>query len=113
MIEKLAAGQMEVGTRLFMETVAESPGGWERIPEEVRQRLILNAPTILDEIRDLGWSEVDLKKLANFSVPTMLTKGTESVPFILFIADKLEQALPQAYKQTLQDVGHGPQNTHP
>jgi pimeloyl-ACP methyl ester carboxylesterase len=112
-IEKLEVGQMEIGSRLFMETVAIGPGAWEEFPEEVRQRIILNASTYLDEIRDPEWPQVDLKKLDNLSVPTLLTKGDESPPSLLFIADKLEQALPQAQTQTLKGAGHIPQSTHP
>jgi pimeloyl-ACP methyl ester carboxylesterase len=43
----------------------------------------------------------------------MLTKGDESAPFLLFIADKLEQAFPQAQTETLKGAGHVPQDSHP
>lgn len=55
--EKLEAGQVEVGSRQFMEMVAMGPGAWEQLPEEVRQKTILNAPTFLDEMRDPEWNK--------------------------------------------------------
>jgi len=113
--EKLEAGQMEAGTRLFMETII-GPAAWEQTPEEVRQAIVLNAPTFLDERRDREWQEwsaVDLKRLAAFSAPMMLTQGEESPPSTLFVANKLERALPQAQTQTLKGAGHVPQITHP
>jgi pimeloyl-ACP methyl ester carboxylesterase len=114
-VEKLEAGQMEAGTRLFMEAIVGADV-WAQTPEEVRQAVVLNAPTFLDESRDRewqAWSAVDLKRLAAFSAPIMLTQGEESPPFFLFIADKLERALPQAQTQTLTGAGHVPQITHP
>jgi pimeloyl-ACP methyl ester carboxylesterase len=113
--DKLEAGQIEAGTSLFMETVV-GPDAWEQTPEELRQATFLNAPTFLDEVRDQEWqewSEVDLKPLADFPAPILLTKGDESAPFILFIADKLDRVLPLAQTQTLKGTGHIPQNTHP
>ena len=111
--EKLEGGEIEVGTRLFMETIAFGPGAWKQIPEEVRRTMILNASTFLDEIRGPEWSEANLNGLEDFSAPVMLTKGDESAPFLSFIADKLEQAIPQAQTATLKGAGHVPQNSHP
>ena len=113
--DKLEAGQMEAGTRLFMETIV-GVDAWQQTPAELRQAMVLNAPTFLDERRDREWQEwsaVELKRLADFPVPMLLTKGDESPLSLLFVADKLERALPQAQTQTLKGAGHVPQITHP
>ncbi len=43
---RLAAGDVEGGTRQFMETVVFGPRAWEIIPPERRQVLMSNAPTV-------------------------------------------------------------------
>jgi pimeloyl-ACP methyl ester carboxylesterase len=113
--EMLEAGQMEAGTRLFMETIIGTDA-WEQTPDEVRQAVVRNAPTFLDETHDpewQAWSAADLKQLATFPAQILLTAGEESPPAILFVNSKLEQALPQAQTQKLKDAGHVPHITHP
>ncbi len=88
---------------------------WQQTPEELRQAIVFNAPTFLDEVHDgewQAWSAVELKRLTGFPAPLLLTKGDESPPFLLFLADKLERVLPQAQTQTLKGAGHVPQITH-
>jgi pimeloyl-ACP methyl ester carboxylesterase len=114
-VEKLEAGQLEAGTRLFMEAIVGADV-WQQTPEELRQAIVSNAPTFLDEVRDREWQEwsaVELERLATFSAPMLLTKGEQSPPIILFTANKVERALPQAQTQTLKEAGHVPQITHP
>jgi pimeloyl-ACP methyl ester carboxylesterase len=50
--DQLRAGDIEGGTRRFVEEVALGPGAWEQLPEEVRQMDMNNAPTFLDEVQD-------------------------------------------------------------
>src|ERR671933_696304 len=57
-IELLERGEMESGARQFVETVAFGPGAWEQLPDELRQTLIFNAPTFLDEQRDPEWLRI-------------------------------------------------------
>jgi pimeloyl-ACP methyl ester carboxylesterase len=44
-LDQLRAGDIEGGTRRFVEEVALGPGMWEQLPEEVRQMDMNNAPT--------------------------------------------------------------------
>jgi pimeloyl-ACP methyl ester carboxylesterase len=50
--ELLLSGDAVAGARQFVETIALGPGGWDRLPEPMRQTFIFNAPTFLDETRD-------------------------------------------------------------
>jgi pimeloyl-ACP methyl ester carboxylesterase len=114
-IEQLEAGHMEAGTHLFMEGVIGADV-WAQTPDAVRHAVVRNAPTFLDEVREREWqvwSAVDLQRLADFSAPMLLTKGEESPPFLIDVAERLERALPQAQTRTLKGAGHVPQVTHP
>jgi hypothetical protein len=65
-IELLEKGQMERGARQFIETIAVGPGAWEELPDKVRQTVIFNAPTFVDEQRDPEWQAIDLQRLGSF-----------------------------------------------
>jgi pimeloyl-ACP methyl ester carboxylesterase len=111
--ELLEKGETEAGARHFMETVAFGPGAWEQLPNEARQTCIFNAATYLDEGRDPGWLALDLKRLANFSQPALLTQGDQSEPFFPVVLDEIAPAIPQALRRTLPGVGHVPHFDHP
>lgn len=70
---QLRAGDIAGGTRRFVEEIALGPGMWEQLPEEIRQTLMNNAPTFLDELQDTRWA--DLSKLSCFSSLALLTAG--------------------------------------
>ena len=112
-IELLEAGQLESGARQFVETMMIGPGAWERLPEEVRQRLIFNAPTWLDENRDPEWKELDVELLAGFGPPALLMQGGQSGAFFAPIMDEVARALPEALRHTFPGAGHVPQASHP
>jgi pimeloyl-ACP methyl ester carboxylesterase len=112
-LDLLERGRMEDGARHFMETVAFGPGAWAQFPPELRQTFVFNAPTFLDEERDGESRTIDLRTLATFSRPSLLTQGEVSAPFFPLIVDTLARALPQAKRRTLTGAGHVPQVTHP
>ena len=109
----LEAGQNEGAARLFLETVADGPGAWERLPPEQRDLRTFNAPTFLDEQRDPESRVMDLGALVHFSRPALLTQGDTSAPFFAPILDQVASALPHAQRQTLSGAGHGPHRSHP
>jgi pimeloyl-ACP methyl ester carboxylesterase len=109
----LAKGEMESGARQFMETVAFGPGAWEQMPAEIRRSVVYNAPTFLDEQRDPEWLMIDLRALANFRAPALLTQGDQSAPFFPLVVEKLARFLPNAHRRTLAGMGHVPQLSHP
>jgi pimeloyl-ACP methyl ester carboxylesterase len=111
--QRLAAGDMEGGARLFFETVAFGPGAWEQLPEESRRTFVTNAPTFLKEMRDPEQLRIDLDGVARFPHPTLLTNGDKSKPEFLPVVAKLAETLPRAERRTLVGAGHVPHLTHP
>lgn len=109
----LTAGDMESGARQFVETVALGPGMWEKLPPEMRQTFVFNAPTWMDEMNEpASVMAVDLDRLAAFNRPVLLTKGNQSPPFFSVIVAKVAAALPQAQPHTFDGAGHAPHLTH-
>jgi pimeloyl-ACP methyl ester carboxylesterase len=111
-VERLEAGDMEGGVRAFVDTIF-GPGVWEQIPSEVKQIVIFNAPTFLDERRDPESLSVDLARLRRFPHPALLTAGEQGPPFFKPIVEKIANALPQAERMTFPGVGHEPEYEAP
>ena len=111
-VELLEAGDIEGGVRQFVETML-GPGVWEQIPPEIKQIVIFNAPTFLDEMRDPEALSIDLARLGRFSHPALLTHGEQSPPFFPAIVEKVANVLPQSERKTFLGAGHEPEDTHP
>jgi pimeloyl-ACP methyl ester carboxylesterase len=111
-VELLEANDMVGGVRQFVETIIFGPGAWEQIPPEIKEIVIFNAPTFLDEMRDAEALSIDLTRLRGFPHPTLLTTGEQSPPFFAPIVDKVAQVLPRAERKTFLGVGHEPEDTH-
>ncbi|GAA5037514.1 alpha/beta fold hydrolase [Streptomyces siamensis] len=112
-LDHLRNGEYEQAAWLFVEEVALGPGMWDRLPAEVRETFVHNAPTWLDEQSDPGWATLDLDGLARCSVPLLLSRGSESPPWTARVLDRLAAAVPQARYQVLEGAGHIPHITHP
>ena len=111
--QRLAAGDMEGGARLFFETIALGPGAWERLPEQSRRAYVTNAPTFLAEMRDPEQLRLDLEGLARFPHPTLLTNGDNSRPEFAAVVGRLARVMPRAERRTVVGAGHVPHVTHP
>lgn len=111
-VELLESGQLELGTRMFIDAVG-GPDAWNELSEDFRNLLIFNAPSFVDDSKDLEPWSVDLVKLSSISKPILLTQGENSPEFLLFIMSQLQQALPDARMITIQEAAHDPQITHP
>lgn len=109
--ELLVAGEMEAGTRQFVETIAIGPGGWERLSREMRETFVFNAPTWLDETRDPEALTLDLVRLRSFG-PILLTAGANSPNFFRLVVDAIAQALPQSEVRSFAGAGHVPHVSH-
>ena len=68
-VGSLKAGDHAGGARLFVETIALGPGGWDQLPARIRQTFVFNAPTWLDEVQDPEALTLDLTRLATFTRP--------------------------------------------
>ncbi len=111
--QRLAAGDMEGGARLFFETIALGPGAWEQLPEQSRRTYVTNAPTFLAEMRDPEQLRLDLEGLARFPHPTLLTDGDSSTPEFAAVVARLARLMPRAERRTVVGAGHVPHVTQP
>jgi len=112
-VERIASGDHAGAAEQFVETVALGPGSWARLPREIQQTIIDNAPTFLDEARDPRQLAYDLGWLRGFAKPALLTLGDQSPPTFAPVIARLAKALPHAEVVTLEGAGHIPHVTHP
>jgi pimeloyl-ACP methyl ester carboxylesterase len=113
-LRTLRSGDLETGARQFVETVALGPGMWDKLPPEMRQTFVFNAPTWLDEMNEPeNVMTVDLIRLARFQQPLLLTRGDQSPPFFYAILDKIAAAVPDVQQYVFRGAGHVPHVTHP
>jgi pimeloyl-ACP methyl ester carboxylesterase len=111
-IELLDAGDDEGGARLFVDTIARRPGAWEEeLTADLREVIVVNAPTFLDEARDPDGQQLDLDRLRRFDRPALLTTGTASPPFLGAVVDAMASALPQFEIETIEGADHAPHET--
>jgi pimeloyl-ACP methyl ester carboxylesterase len=111
--DRLRSGDIEGGTRQIIEDLALGPGAWEPLPREVRQTLMDNALTWLNELEDPAWAELDLEALSGFGRPALLSEGDKSPPWFSPIVRRLAQVLTASHRHTFQGAGHVPHLTHP
>lgn len=109
----IASGDDAGAAEHFVETVALGPGTWAQLPPELRQTLIENAPTFLDEASDPEQLGFDLEWIRGFSRPALLTLGDQSPPIFAPVVARLAAALPRVEVHTLPGTGHIPHATDP
>ncbi len=112
-VKMLERGDRSGGARLFAETIALGPGGWDKLPPRLREIWITNADTWLDEARDPIGLSVDLKALSQFRKPAMLTYGGKSPPFFRPVIEKLAKRMPGSKVLSYPEAGHAPHISHP
>jgi pimeloyl-ACP methyl ester carboxylesterase len=112
-VEQLQEGDALGGARRFVEEIAFGAGMWEQLPPQVRETFVRNAPTWLEEQEDPEWGTLDLRGLARFRGPALLTQGDQSPPWFSKIVQRLAEALTHAETRTYNGAGHAPQITHP
>ena len=98
-IELLEDGAVEAGTREFAAWVF-GPGAWEEaVPDALKQVMLANALTFLDEERAPDNGIVDATRLPEVSAPVLLSTGEESHPAFHVVTDRLAAALPHAERE--------------
>jgi pimeloyl-ACP methyl ester carboxylesterase len=110
---RIAGGDPAGAAEQFVETVALGPRTWARLPAELQQTFIENAPTFLDEARDPEQLDFDLEWIRGFRRPALLTRGDQSPPTFAPVVAKLAEALPRVEVLTFAGAGHIPHATHP
>jgi pimeloyl-ACP methyl ester carboxylesterase len=107
--DKLRAGDLECGTRHFIEAVL-GPGTWQMLPDDSRRTFIANAAAFLDTIGDPHWDAPPEPT----DVPLLLTDGDASPIWLPYIVAELAVATyPHASRHTFNGAGHIPHITHP
>ena len=105
----LAAGDMEGGVCHFV-------GGsdkWAAMPDEVKQIMIANAPTFLDELRDPEAYSFNLERLRSFPHPVLLTDSGDDMSFAQPVVKKLANVLPHVEQIHFPDADHDAQISQP
>jgi pimeloyl-ACP methyl ester carboxylesterase len=112
-LRRIGSGDVEGGSRQFVEEVAIGPGAWDMLPAEVRQKFIDHALTWVDEQQDARSAEIDLPRLSQLPCPALFTRVDQSFPWFPRIIEKLQAVVPRARVHTLEGAGHIPHLTHP
>jgi len=112
-IRLLESGDKLGGARLFMETVILRPGMWEMLPEQLRETIVANADTWLDETRDPAALDVDLQALTQFRKPSLLTYGGKGLRGSKLIIEKLAKTIPNSKVEFDPEEGHSPHLANP
>lgn len=111
---RIAADDHEGAARQFVEEIAFGPGAWEaQLPAEVKETMVRNAPTFLDELQDADPLGVDEDALAQLEVRVRFTRGSESAPVFGRAIERLVELVPGATQETIEGAGHVPQLTTP
>jgi pimeloyl-ACP methyl ester carboxylesterase len=112
--EKLERGAFESAAREFSDDVSFGPGAWEsELGADSRARMIANAPTFLDELRQPGRLSLDLKALSTFRAPILLTVGGDSPSLRWMMHDHIRAAVPLAKEYVFAGARHAPHRTNP
>jgi pimeloyl-ACP methyl ester carboxylesterase len=106
-------GRPEQAAREFWEAFGESKAGWERLRPALKETLVANAPTWLEEFEDPGAVSADPVTLGEFLLPALISYGSNSVPWLQEISDRLAALLPNATRRVLPNTGHLPHLTSP
>jgi pimeloyl-ACP methyl ester carboxylesterase len=111
--ERIADGDREGAARQFVEEVTAGPGAWELLPAQLKETMVSNAETFLDELRDPTQARVDERMLAQIPLTVRLTQGAESPPVFGRVIDRLEQLIPHVVRVTFPGAAHVPHATVP
>jgi pimeloyl-ACP methyl ester carboxylesterase len=111
-VERIASGDHSGAAEQFF-TVLLGPGGWQKLPQSMRQAFITNAPTFPNEARDPDRFTLDLDRVRSFSRPSFLSAGDQSPPFTAKVLAILAEVLPNCEVVTFAGAGHLPHVTHP
>ncbi len=111
---RIAADDLEGAAQQFVDEVAFGPGAWDNaLPDEVKAMFVRNARTFLDELQDPEQLSVDTAALGGVTIPVHLSQGSESPPMFAKVIDRLQHAIPNVTRETIEGAAHVPQLTTP
>lgn len=112
-LHRIATGEHAAAAELFVEQLVLGPGGWAHMPDDVRNSMIANAPTVPDELNDPEIYSISGDVFARYHGPVLTTSGDQSPPIYTPVQNRLANLLPQAEQLVLRGARHIPHITHP
>ncbi len=102
--DAIRQGEVDDGLAPVVEVIV-GPGGWDRTPEEHKQRLRDNARTLLGQIKEkrAPFSRADAEAI---KAPTLLIGGERSPASFHRILDGLESAIANVRRATIPSASH-------
>jgi pimeloyl-ACP methyl ester carboxylesterase len=99
--------------REFAERFVTGPGGFDKLPPEVRTAFEEGAPAWPDELAALERADLDASLLGGVDLPVLVTHGEVSPAYLRKIAEAVADSLPNVTRQLLRGAGHFPHISHP
>ena len=112
-LDRIAAGDPAGAAEQFTDDFLLGPGGWAGLPDDVREGMITNAPTVPGELNNPEPWSIDEDAIAGYCGPVLLTSGDQSPPVHTAVMGRLVELLPQAEHVICRGAGHLPHVTHP
>ena len=112
-VAQIEGGDSAGGAFRFVEELGLGPGGWQLLPEQIRELFVNNAPAVAAEQRDPAWGDLDVGAIADHGHPLLLTRGTTSPDWLRITQEALMAALPNAETAIIEGAGHSPHLSHP
>jgi pimeloyl-ACP methyl ester carboxylesterase len=102
--EQIRRGKIDEGLAPAINSLV-GPGGWERMPEPVKQIMRDNAQTLLGQIREVRvpFTRADAEAIR---APTLLMAGEWSPPAFHRILDGMQTAIPDVRRVSISDASH-------
>jgi pimeloyl-ACP methyl ester carboxylesterase len=102
---RAAQGDDAGATRILIDWVQGGPGGFEGLPDAVRQWMLDNAATAGPTV---GFTppEVTLEQLRELVVPTLVMTGERTRLYYRLIGERVASAVPRARYERVPDAAH-------
>ncbi|MEZ4416747.1 MAG: alpha/beta hydrolase [Gemmatimonadota bacterium] len=104
-VRALERGEIDRGIRTFGDTVFGA-GGYERLSAAQKQQVSDNRDTTVAELLGPGFLPIPPEQLQTLAVPTLLMGGSDSIPLLSRILDRLQGLLPDVTRQTFTGANH-------
>jgi pimeloyl-ACP methyl ester carboxylesterase len=109
---QIAEGDVAGGAQRFFEEGALGPGGWDLLPEAVRNDATANAHTYVEMIQSPDWAALDVAAVARFRGPLLITYGDRSPAWLSRGAVAVAERI-GCRRMLIPGAGHTPHHTHP
>ncbi|MGA8604946.1 MAG: alpha/beta hydrolase [Thermoplasmata archaeon] len=107
------AGRPVEAAREIVNAFSVEPGAWDRLRPDVQRGLIRHVDRWAEELRDPEATHANRAGLAELLIPTLVSTGERSPPFLGRIGRRLAESLRNATFRTLPGVGHVPHISDP